>query len=207
MLRVYREGSRRGVPNLELDARVERLFSRGLATDLSKRIDQLSDVGEYYGGVQARFVPGGYRAEAERIALAYEDSFKQHRRLLRAMPPLKEALPALEQVEELLRPFHASKFWVVWGSKFLQFLDQDVFPGLNSHVERVLGLRKRRADARQYHEFMEVMRSILLESEPLLAKLRPLAGDTGDSDLRLLDKLFWMMGREGQAGANGGAAG
>jgi len=180
--------------NVEIDSRGYAVFSSGISRDRNQLIQQVLFVGEVYGGAQARFLPGGYKAESERITGKLMIDLEGYWSLLAASRPLVETIPLEQSLERLLSPFDATKRWFVWGTKFLQFLRPDTFPIVDSRVTKVLGLDEGGSMGRRYHRAMRVIREVVNRNFDLLEELRIWDERRCPSVLKVLDKVLYVQG-------------
>lgn len=198
----YNQDSYRGRRNVELDRAGYRMFeSASGRSDLAMLAEFVRFAGEDYGGAQARFLDGGYVPESERIARAMHPSFGEYFALARAQPPLTERVPTRETLARLAAPFDASKFWIVWASKFLHFLAPDTFPILDSRAEAALGLRRGSDPVRYYEDFSMRIRDVLVRNCGVLQQLCEHDVERAPV-LKVLDKVLYEEGAPSRAAAS-----
>jgi hypothetical protein len=192
LVREYDNGSWRDHSNVELDREAYALFEGGLDVDEQRLIAMLSHVGMFYGG--AYRPDGDCRHLAQLIATDFRGQTAELQKLLNQQRPLTEQVPSVRDVAALLRPFQRDKTWFVWGAKFLHFLRPDAFPIIDRRVEAALGYQQRLSNSPGYLvSFCQVTRDVLLTNLKVIQRAR--ATNSGSpSDLKLLDKLLWVIG-------------
>lgn len=191
----YNADSYRGRPNIELDRHGYGLFARGLPDDSHQLTEMVRFIGEDYGGAQDRFLPAGYAAESVRIAQQIQPLVVDYQRRVTSQRPLRDRVPQLDDLAFLLVPFHATKKWLVWASKFLHFLAPQTFAILDSRAENTLGFKRTGDSPRDYFRFLKEVRRVLHDEADLLRAL-------GDYDpepspeLKVLDKVLYEEGNK-----------
>ncbi|HKT87398.1 MAG TPA: hypothetical protein VJQ59_03110 [Candidatus Sulfotelmatobacter sp.] len=193
-IREYNRAHYRGKLNTALDREAYDRFRHGLARDLEELTDQITFVGEQYGGAQRRFLPHGIRAEAAVIARNLLNVLDRWIKLVTDAQPLAKTIPDETTIDFLFSPFAGSKRWPVWASKTLHFIRPDVFPILDSNAKKPLGLANLGGSPREYRQFCLRFRDVLVTSRDSLEAAR--AEDAGESpsDLKLLDKILFQLG-------------
>jgi hypothetical protein len=155
-------------------------------------------VGEDYGGAQRRFLPHSYCSEAELIVAKLRPVLNEWRVTLAATRPLLEGIPEEKTISFLLAPFAGTNCWPVWASKTLHFLRFDVFPIFDSRASKALGLVRSNSpnsSGRSYQNFCFAFREALIENREALAAAREIDNGTSPSDLKLLDKVLFVLGK------------
>jgi hypothetical protein len=191
-VRKYNSDSYRGTANVVLDRQAYALFRNGISLDPSRLPEQISFVGERYGGAQERF--GSIRKEAELITQNFGPIADKWLRSVTEAKPLALAIPDRKTVDFFFSPFVGSKQWPVWASKTLHFLRPDVFPILDSNAKKPLGLVNLVNSSRSYHTFCSVFRDVLLANADSLAAARVVDRDGSPTDVKLLDKILFQLG-------------
>lgn len=190
----YNQGTYRGRRNLELDKAGYRLFRKVSPTDgLSDVIALVRFIGQSYGGAQARSTPGGYEAESTRIAQSLLPTLENYLKLARNQTSLMQRAPETQTLAHLLRPFDASKFWIVWASKFLHFLNPSTFPILDSRAEAALGFRRSGDHVRDYAKFCARIQEVVIANTEVLDRLQHYDPHS-PSVLKVLDKILFEEG-------------
>jgi len=200
MIDAYNCGQYLGRRNTDLDGEGYARLSAGLPRDVETLVDDLVFVGRNYAGARESLLPDSLEAESRRIAAKIVEYRDGYERALRSLEPLSTRVPDLTTTEILLAPFHASRSWLVWGTKFLHFLAPDTFPMLDHVVERALGMRRTGYTAHHYVGFIDAVAQVLERLAPILPTLRvhDMRGRKAREpapDLKLLDKLLWIQGK------------
>ena len=192
-LNAYNAGTYRGKPNVEIDRFGYRLFANmRQGSDSSSLVNLVRFIGQDYGGAQARFLDRGYLPESQAIADAIRTVLPRFW-LARTQPPLQQASPDRDLLADLLAPFNASKFWIVWATKFLHFWAPATFPILDSKAEIALGLRRGADKVRYYAGFCSRIREVIMENSDLLQQL--CAYDANPAPvLKVIDKVLFQEG-------------
>ena len=186
----YNAASYRCRNNVVLDREAYSRFGNGLSYNLSQLVDQITFVGERYGGAQ-RF--DDIRKEAELIANNLRPILGQWLKVVMDAKPLADKVPSEATLDFLFRPFKGTKRWPVWASKVLHFLRPDAFPILDSNAKKPLGL-KNLVNSSGYHQFSSCFRDVLLANSEALAAARVEDAEKSPTDLKLLDKILFQLG-------------
>jgi hypothetical protein len=192
---AYNSDSYRGRPNLVVDREAYDRFRGGLPEDDAALIDSIRFVGEDYGGAQRRFLPHGYCEEAALIVNHLRPIRTRWNSALRSAAPISTSAPDEALLSCLLAPFFGTKKWPVWATKTLHFLRPDAYPVLDSRAKAALGMRSLGSTPRDYRRFCITFRETLLNNEAALEAARNVDGGTSPSDLKLLDKILYQLGR------------
>jgi len=199
-IREYNAGCYKGRRNIDLDHEGYELFQGGLSDDENEQVEQLRFVAEEYGAVQQRFLPHSIVDEARLVAKNLAPILDEWGAKVAQSRPLRYHSPDEGVLELLLRPFTATKRWPVWAAKVLHFLRPDVFPILDSRAECALGISPASNPVSRYARFCSTFREVLLANEHALACAREVDKGNSPSDLKLLDKILFEMGKGGNGG-------
>ena len=150
----YNRGTYRGRRNVDLDRHGYKLFGQGLPSRVEQIQDLVKFIGEDYGGAQARFLPKGFSVESNSIATAIALVAEKYQSLVRAQDPLRISVPRPDVLQELLKPFFATKLWLVWASKFLHFLAPETFAVYDSRAAKALSFSHAGDPVQTYSGFL-----------------------------------------------------
>ncbi len=191
-VRQYNGSYYRGRSNTSLDREAYGLFRDRLSRDADQLLEQITFVGEQYGGAQERF--GSIRKEAALIVSNLRPILDKWLNTVTETKPLIERVPDQATLDFLFSPFVGNKQWPVWASKTLHFLRPDVFPILDSNAKKPLGLEGMVNSSRNYHQFSSIFRDALLGNVEGLTAARTADGGESPTDLKLLDKILFQLG-------------
>ena len=108
---------------------------------------------------------------------------------------LVDGVPSEASLDQLFRPFNATKRWGVWAAKTLHFVRPTVFPVLDSCAKKALGVSSLGGTARDYRRFIELFRNTLLHNADAMAAAAEIDGGESPTDVKLLDKVLYEVGR------------
>jgi hypothetical protein len=184
----------RGRTNVDIDTEANARFRAGIPNDRNGLVEMVRFIGEDYGGAQRRFLPHGYRTEAELIVANVFPVLADWRIAVESARPLLEGAPEESIVTALFAPFRGTKRWPVWATKTLHFLRPNVFPILDSRAKKAVGLRSLGSSPRDYRRFCERVRTLLMDNAEALDIARTADRTSSPSDLKLLDKILYQLG-------------
>ncbi len=194
-VRAYNAGSYRGRLNVEVDRIAYERFRAGLPDDEATLVEMIRFVGEDYGGAQRRFLPHSYRDEAALITKRLSAVLERWRRAVASARPLAEGAADEATLCFLLAPFAGTKRWPVWASKTLHFLRPDAFPILDSRAKKALGIANLGSAPRDYRRYCSMIQEVLIANRDALDAAREVDDRESPSDLKLLDKILYELGR------------
>ncbi|GIX16478.1 MAG: hypothetical protein KatS3mg119_0664 [Rhodothalassiaceae bacterium] len=189
------------VPNVKLDQEGREKFRKADLRNPHSLADTLWWITTEYGGIMRRppiFVETCCNLIAENIMSSegYIDS-------LLDMPPLKDTLPDMDTITEIMRPFHAlipnesSYFAFTAATKWLHFSRPDIFIPLDSRARRFYRLPASNANynAKHYHATLSIIRDVIIGK---IDKINLDALKQADKfymgDIKLLDKIAYTLG-------------
>jgi hypothetical protein len=86
------------------------------------------------------------------------------------------------------------KYWLVWATKFWHFPNPAAFPIEDSRADDFFLVKAADNPVGRYLTFAERFRSFILTNQSWLPELRKADGDTGCSDNKLWDKIWYGLG-------------
>ncbi len=211
-IRDYNEGiySRTGKRNVDIDAEGRDIFNNGIGTTKEEIRRQIYWIKRDYGGVVGEVPQEDY---THLVDVIYGN-----------LPSYKKALYMYMDINDLLvnkvwnilfDPFQSkkvvSKKYLVWSTKFLHFLNPETFPILDWNAARFYGLIRIRNNAHvskygkkslnkeDYILCVSVIREILSGGLNWFDynKLCRVDGRHYQSDIKLIDKIAYQLGRKG----------
>jgi hypothetical protein len=180
--------------NIVLDQEGYQLFNAGLGSDLDEIEQQVHFIGKDYGGV------AGFKSAIKLSGVIarciFDDRLYFIENAVKA-PRLTESLVAFDVINRLyiafIQEFKGSSKWHVWATKFLHFINPNTFPIQDSRVNKCFKLTSLPNSPRKYYESMQAIRQFLLKHQTWLPTLREADENYSWSDLKLIDKVFYMI--------------
>jgi hypothetical protein len=190
------------------------MFANGLGLTISKIEEQVTFIGDNYGGVAGR--PAAIKL-APAIARAIFVKRGEYAQAANGAPPVLSQVVCSSTIEILYRPFEQvlldknkreTKHWLVWGAKFWHHLNPPAFPIEDGRVDDFFMLRAYDGPIDRYTKLLNGFRTFVLSHQEWLPHLRQADGGfDGEadgkpvcSDNKLWDKMCYGLGDLDNAG-------
>ncbi len=214
-IKEYNKGYyRRSVRNVDLDKITNDLFSSFFKKKNEIGIfDLLLHVAKEYGGMERCS-----NVDREDVCLEISDRIDNsdfnigglyYIEFIRSIDTLDELIKKsgenTRHIWRIIRPFlntnkkvHGKKCnWSTLASKFLHFMNPNVFPIMDSRSKRFYRITKYDGNhVRQYFECIKVVNDILSDKEPKIDMpyLRTIDGPHYQGDIKMIDKIAYILG-------------
>jgi hypothetical protein len=180
--------------NIDIDEDGYQLFKAGLGSDFDEIEQQVHFIGKDYGGVAG--FKSAIKLSGSIAKCILNDRLYFIENAVEA-PSLTEFPVALEVLSRLYRVFvqelHGHSNWHVWATKFLHFINPNTFPIQDSRVNKCFNLTSLPNSPQKYRELMQAIRQFLVQHQTWLPALREADENHSWSDLKLIDKVFYMF--------------
>ena len=207
-VKVYNEGLDGCVENPNLDKQAHEMFADDLGLTISKVEEQVTFIGDNYGGVAGR--PAAIKL-APAIARDIFVKREEYAGAANAASSVMAQVAPPNTIEILYRPFirtlvdknkRETKNWLVWGTKFWHHLNPPAFPIEDGRVDDFFILRTYDGPIDRYTKLLNRFRTFAQSHQEWLPHLRQADGGVDGevdgkpvcSDNKLWDKMCYGLG-------------
>jgi hypothetical protein len=181
-VKAYNEECYSRVKNPDLDKRAHEKFTKGLGSTITEIEDQVTFIGDDYGGVAGR--PAAIKL-APAIACAIFKNRYAYAQTANTASPILVQPPSQDATKILFDPFvqplvdkngRETKNWLVWATKFWHHLNPPTFPIEDGRVDDFFVLKTYTSPVDRYTRLSNRFRDFVISHHEWLPHLRDADG-------------------------------